>query len=174
MRKSVLAAALVAVLGIAPAGACGLHGAVDNPFTTRYPGSLGVALDTRQAVVNGQLAALPEVDAAAASQRLEERLEQLRARLEKAGLRGGFALLVVEFGHWARFAASANRVRIVTHATPMIDDPVLLTSEPALAALLDGHLTAAAAERAGLVRWTGNAPPAALGQSLLTALAAGV
>ena len=174
MRKSVLAAALVAVLGIAPAGACGLHGTIDNPFTISHPGSLGVALGTRQAVVDGQLAALPEVDVETASRRLDERLEQLRARLERAGLRGGFALLVVEFGHWTRFAASANRVRMVTHATPMIDDPVLLTSEPALAALLDGHLAAAAAERSGVVRWAGNAPPAALGESLLTALAAGV
>jgi len=148
MRKSVLAAALVAVLGIAPAGACGLHGTIDNPFTISHPGSLGVALGTRQAVVDGQLAALPEVDVETASRRLDERLlderlEQLRARLERAGLRGGFALLVVEFGHWTRFAASANRVRMVTHATPMIDDPVLLTSEPALAALLDGRLAAA-------------------------------
>lgn len=33
MRKSFLAAAFVAALGIAPAGACGLHGTIDNPFT---------------------------------------------------------------------------------------------------------------------------------------------
>lgn len=49
MRKSVLAAALVAVLGIAPAGACGLHGTIDNPFDDQLiPGSLGVALVDRR------------------------------------------------------------------------------------------------------------------------------
>ncbi|HCV12131.1 MAG TPA: hypothetical protein DGC76_00245 [Candidatus Accumulibacter sp.] len=173
MRKSLLAVTLVAALGSAPAGACGLHGTIDNPFTTSYPGSLGVALGTQQAVSKGQLAALPELDAEAASQRLEERLDQLRGRLEKARLRGGFVLLVVDSGHWTRFAASGSSVRIAAHATPMIDDPVLLTSESALAALLDGHLEADAAERAGLIRWAGNARSPALTQSLLIALAAG-
>ena len=65
MHKSIFAAALVAALGIAPAGACGLHGTIDNPFTTGYPGSLGVALGTQHAVVTGQLAALPELHAEA-------------------------------------------------------------------------------------------------------------
>lgn len=172
MRKSLLAAALVAALGIAPAGACGLHGTIDNPFTTSYPGSLGVALGTRQAVDNGQLAALPELDGEAAHERLEERLDQLRARLEKARLKGNFALFVVESGHWARFAANGRSVRFAVHAAPAGDEPVLLTSEAALAALLDGRLNAETARQAGLVRWSGNAPPA-LAQSLQSALAAG-
>lgn len=172
MRKSLLAAVLVAAVGIAPAGACGLDGVIDNPFTTSYPGSLGVALGTRQAVINGQLAALPELDGEAAHERLEERLDQLRARLENAHLKGNFALFVVESGHWARFEANGYRVRIASHAAPAGDEPVLLTSEAALAALLDGRLGAEAASQSGLVRWSGNPPPA-LAQVLQSALAAG-
>lgn len=173
MHKSLLAALLAATLVVPPAGACGLHGTIDNPFTTSYPGSLGVALGTQQALINGQLAALPEVDAEAAHERLEERLEQLRARLEKAGLNGGFALLVVDSGHWARFIASGSSVRIAPHAHPAIYDPVLLTSESALASLLDGRLAADEAEQAGLVRWAGNTPPPALAKTFLMALATG-
>lgn len=172
MRKSLLAAAFVAVLGTAPAGAWGLHGTIDNPFTTSYPGSLGVALGTRQAVDNGQLAALPEIDGDAAHERLEERLDQLRARLEKARLKGNFALFVVESGHWTRFEASGRSVRIAAHAAPAGDEPVLLTSEAVLSALLDGRLGAEAARQAGLVRWSGNVPPS-LAQVLQAALASG-
>jgi glutamate-1-semialdehyde aminotransferase len=170
MHKSLLAATLAATLGISTAGACGLHGTIDNPFTTSYPGSLGVALGTQQAVVNGQLSALPEVDAEAAHERLEETLDQLRARLEKASLKGGFALFVVESGHWARFEAKGHAVRIAAHAAPSSDEPVLLTSEAALTALLDGRLATGAALQAGLVRWAGNASPA-LAQALQMALA---
>ena len=172
MHKSLLATLLAVTVVVPPAGACGLHGTIDNPFTTSYPGSLGVALGTRQAVDNGQLAALPELDGEAAHERLEERLDQLRARLEKARLKGNFALFVVESGHWARFAANGRSVRIAVHAAPTGDEPVLLTSEAALAALLDGRLNAETARQAGLVRWSGNAPPA-LAQSLQSALAAG-
>lgn len=172
MRKSFVAITLAASLGISPVGACGLDGVIDNPFTTSYPGSLGVALGTQQAVANGKLAALPALGAEAASARLEARLDQLRVRLEKTGLRGGFALLVVDSGHWTRFAASGSSVRISLHATPAIYDPILLTSESALAALLDGSLTADVAEQAGLVRWGGSDSPA-LAQAVLTALATG-
>lgn len=172
MRKSLFAAAFVAALGIAPAGACGLDGTIDNPFTTSYPGSLGVALSTRQAVDNGQMPALPELDGEAAHERLEERLDQLRARLENARLKGNFALFVVESGHWARFEANGRSVRIAAHAAPGGNEPVLLTSEAALAALLDGHLSAEIASRAGILRWSRATPPM-LARVLQSALAAG-
>lgn len=173
MHKSLLAALLAVTLVVPPAGACGLHGTIDNPFTISYPGSLGVALGAQQAVVNGQLSALPEVDAEAAHERLEERLEQFRARLEMASLQGGFALFVVESGHWARFEGKGRAVRIAAHAAAAGDEPVLLTSEAALAALLDGRLAADAAEKAGLVRWSGNRPPPTLARTFLMALATG-
>lgn len=173
MIKSFLTIALAASLGISPAGACGLDGVIDNPFTTSYPGSLGVALGTQRAVISGQLPALPELDAEAAHERLEERLDQLRARLEKANLKSGFALFVVESGHWARFEAKGGSVRIAAHTAPANNEPVLLTSEAALAALLDGHVSAESAGQAGLVRWTGMTSPV-LTQILKVALATGV
>jgi hypothetical protein len=169
MRKSMLATLIFATLSTSPALACGLDGAMNNPFTTAYPGSFGVALGTQQAVGSGQLFALPELDAKAAAARLEARLDQLRVRLEKTGLKGGFAVLVVDSGHWARFSTSGAAVQVHLHAAPAIYDSVLLTSEPALAALLDGQLTMDNAKQAGLVRWSGSQSPV-LAQ---TALASG-
>lgn len=115
---------------------------------------------------------MPEVDADAAHERLEERLGQLRSRLERARLRGVFALFVVESAHWARFEANGGTVRIASHAALGDNEPVLLTSEAALGALLDGRLAVDAATQAGLLRWAGNPPTPALAETLQVALAA--
>lgn len=156
MRNLLLISLLYAAL---PASACGLDGAIDNPFVTRYPGSFGVAVVTQSATASGTLPALPEADDEALHERLEARLDDLRSRLERRGLSGSFSLLVVESSHWARFQARGKQVRIESHSAPSVDEPVLLTSEPALAALLDGSLSSDAALQFGLLRWSGKPNP---------------
>jgi hypothetical protein len=172
MRKSMLVAALAATLGVQAATACGLDGLIDNPFKASYPGSLFVALSTQRAVVNQELVALPKLDGEAAHRRIEERLDQLRGRLEKIQFSGSFALLVVESGHWARFTGNGRTVQVATQGAPPEDGRALLASEAALAALLNGQLAAGAAMQTGLVRWSGEMPPD-FAQDLQSALSAG-
>lgn len=159
MRKLLMTSLLCLALPASLASACGLDGTIDNPFVTRYPGSFGVAAVAQSATASGTLQALPEADEEAMHERLEERLDELRSRLEQRGLAGSFSLLVVESSHWARFWVQGRHVRIESHSAPGADEPVLLTSEPALAALLDGTLSSDAALQLGLVRWSGTPNP---------------
>lgn len=170
MRTSLLAITLTACLGAPQVGACGLDGTLNNPFTTAYPGSLSVALNTQNAIGNGQLQPLPALDRELANLRLLTRLDQLRARLEDAGLNGDFALLVVDTGHWARFEGKQAKVRMLPHSGPLIYDPILLASEAVLSALLEGRLSISEAEQAGLLRWSGRG--SARINAVLTALKA--
>lgn len=159
MRKLLMTSLLYMMLPATVASACGLDGTIDNPFVTRYPGSFGIAVVTQSATTNGTLRALPEADEEALHERLEGRLDELRSRLERRGLSGSFSLLVVESSHWARFLAQGKHVRIESHSAPSADEPVLLTSEPALAALLDGSLSSDLALQLGLIRWSGKPIP---------------
>lgn len=172
MRTSLFAITLVTCLGAPLAVACGLDGAINNPFTTAYPGSLSVALSTQHAIGNGQLRPLTALDREPANARLMGWLDQLRERLERGGVSASFALLVVDSGHWTRFEVNGATVRMAAHTGPVVYDSILLSSEAVLAALLEGRLSMGQAEQAGLVRWSGG-KPAKLGNTVHTALASG-
>lgn len=178
-----LVAVLIALSGTAlsvgPAAyGCAYHNVIpDAQLNGIYPGSLSVAVALRQAADAGRInaAALEAQRGGAvlyidAVTRLQNLRKALAASPAASGLPARFSLGYVESGLWTRYAQSDGAIAIQIHTTgPAEGEPVVLTGEPVVMALLDGSLSLDDALAGGLVVIVAAEPEAA---SLRQALAA--
>ena len=147
--RATTAAALAAVsLGSFQAQACGYDGAVPD-LVAAYPQSIEVALSVRDAYDRSELTALqsaPNALALVRAQNLMRRFSPMVAQASQAQ-QGSVAVLLVESGLWTRYTFNGNTVVAVPHiAGPQAGEPVVITSEAVISAVLEGKL---ALQRAG-------------------------
>ena len=156
--KSILAAAILCQASL-PVLACGYDEIFNNPFALGHTGSIGVALQTQQALEKGQINRVPSLTSEESLERAETWLDQLRGRLETAELPNKFSVYLTDAGLWARFDVRNNSVSMEAHTTPEENETVLVISEAALSALLNKQISAVDAEKMGLLRWSASANP---------------
>lgn len=171
-------ASLWAVIGCLSAGpggsalACGYDGQYSNPFVQAYPGSLTLALHTQAAIQEGKLLTLPALSGQAGLGRVTVWLWQLRSKLDQAQLPESFSVYLIDSALWTRFEAASGKVLLQSHRVPADGEPVLLTSETALAAMLRGELSLAKASQLGLLRWSAGLDDSPMKASVEVALSA--
>lgn len=149
--------ALMFCLSAGPSGsalACGYDGQTNNPFVQAYPGSLTLAMNTQRAIQDGTLVSLPVLSGQAGLGRVTVWLWQLRSKLAQAQLPDSFSLYLIDSALWTRFEAAGGKVLVQSHRIPGDGEPVLLTSEATLAALLRGDISLAQARQQGLLSWS--------------------
>ena len=142
LRTTTLAAMAAALLQASPAGACGYDGAMID-LTAAHPRSIEVALASRDAIDRGELHALPPVAPVLGLSRATHLLEDFRpwVPVVAGAPEGSVAVLLVDAGLWTRYAVTAKGVAAELHvAGPRERELVVVTSEAALRALLDGTL----------------------------------
>ncbi|WP_373973829.1 hypothetical protein NT239_09175 [Chitinibacter sp. SCUT-21] len=148
-----LFSALIASIAT-PALACGYDSIINNPFTLNYPGSMVVALKTQQAITEGAISPLPALTGKDGLARVSQWLEQLRGRLQQAGLDERFSVYLVDSNLWTRFDPLGGNVLVQSHITPEPNETVLLMTEAGLNALLHANLTLAQAQQKQLFKWS--------------------
>ena len=166
--RSRLALLLVAVgaLGAtasAAVRACGYHIAIGG-VSVVHPSSIPVAVAIGAAVSEGRLAPLADAPAPIALVRANGAMRNLAMALQSdaPGL-PPVAFVLVEAHLWGRAVPGAGRISFQAHADgPASGDVIVVTGEPALAALLDGRLRWDAAIASGVVVVAG--PPEARAQ----------
>jgi hypothetical protein len=171
--RSRLAPLLVAagVLGAAAStavSACGYHLAIGG-VSVVHPSSIPVAVAIQAAMSEGRLTPLAEVPAPLALIRANGALRTFAMALQSdpAGV-PAVAVVLVEAHLWGRAVPGGGPASWQAHAEgPANGDVIVVTGEPALAALLDGRLRWDVAIASGLVVVTGPAAARAQVASLL-------
>jgi len=155
--RSRLVQLLVAVgaLGAAASatvGACGYHLAIGG-VSVVHPSSIPVAVAIHAATSDGRLTPLADVPAPLALVRANGAMRNFATALQSgAADLPPVALVLVEAHLWARAVAVDGRASWQAHAEgPANGDVIVVTGEPALAALLDGRLRWDVAIASGLV-----------------------
>jgi uncharacterized small protein (DUF1192 family) len=174
LRALLAVLALVALVGLPAARACGYHDPASinvGMLNWAYPDALHVRTAVWMAQRDGVLARrepLQAADPLSAAYRFERmvrwretqaRLGSLRDRIEAAA-KGqpmpAFAIVLIGSMLWTRFEGADGAVNMFPHATgPVSDDVVIVTDEPVVAALVEGRITAREARARGLVRLYG-------------------
>jgi len=152
----------------APVPACGYHVAIGG-VSVVHPSSIPVAVAIHTAVSEGRLAPLADVPAPLALIRANGAMRNFAAALQSdpSGV-PAVAVVLVEAHLWGRSAPAEGRAAWQAHADgPANGDVILVTGEPALAALLDGRLRWDAAIASGLVVVAGPAEARAQVASVL-------
>ena len=136
----------------APANACGYHVAIGG-VSVVHPTSIPVAVAIHAAVRDGRLAPLADAPAPLALLRANAAMRTLATALQSATPDlPPVALVLVEAHLWGRAVPGAGPTSWQAHADgPASGDVIVVTGEPALAALLDGRLRWDAAVASGLV-----------------------
>jgi hypothetical protein len=136
--------------------ACGYHG-LGNGFSAQYPRSIEVALASREAIDKGVIEGLKALPPMLALARVGRALDELRRVLADVGAEdpsasSSLALLLIDAGLWTRYRFAEDRIVYQPHiAGPDQTDVVILTSEAALLALLNGRLALNDAVRTSLL-----------------------
>ena len=171
--RSRLALLLVAVCALgttasAPVPACGYHVAIGG-VSVVHPSSIPVAVAIHTAVSEGRLAPLADVPAPLALIRANGAMRNFAAALQSdPSSLPAVAVVLVEAHLWGRALPGAGPLSWQAHAEgPANGDVVVVTGEPALAALLDGRLRWDAAIASGLVVVAGPAEARAQVASVL-------
>jgi hypothetical protein len=154
--------------GTAHVGACGYDIAVGG-VSVVHPSSIPVAVAIGTAVSEGRLAPLAEAPAPLALVRANGAMRTfaMALRTDSAGL-PPVAFVLVEAHLWGRAVPGPGQVSFQAHADgPASGDVIVVTGEPALAALLDGRLRWDAAIASGLVVVVGPADARAQVTSVL-------
>lgn len=154
VRRRLALVAIAALAATAPAAtsACGYHLAVGG-VSVVHPSSIPVAVAIHEAVLAGRLRQAAEVPAPLALVRANGAMRSFASVLQAdaPGL-PAVALVLVEAHLWGRAVPGAGAMAWQPHADgPAADDVIVVTGEPALAALLDGRLRWDAAIASGLV-----------------------
>lgn len=152
--RAITAATLAAVsLGSFQAVACGYDGAVPD-LVAAYPQSIEVALSVRDAYDRSELTALqpaPNALALVRAQLLMRRFAPMVAEASRTS-QGSVAVLLVESGLWTRYTFDGNAVVAVPHiAGPQAGEPVVISSEAVISAVLEGRLAIKRASSTGLM-----------------------
>jgi hypothetical protein len=149
---AILAISALGATASVPVGACGYHVAIGG-VSAVHPSSIPVAVAIHAAVSEGRLTPLADVPAPLALIRANGAMRNLAMALQSdaSGL-PPVAFVLVEAHLWGRAVAGAGRISFQAHAEgPASGDVIVVTGEPALAALLDGRLRWDAAIASGLV-----------------------
>ena len=154
VRRKLALAAVAALAATMPAAtsACGYHIAVGG-VSVVHPSSIPVAVAIHEAVSEGRLRQAAEVPAPLALVRANGAMRSFASVLQ-ADASGvpAVAVVLVEAHLWGRAVPGAGAMAWQPHADgPASDDVIVVTGEPALAALLDGRLRWDAAIASGLV-----------------------
>jgi hypothetical protein len=154
VRRAVAIIAIGALGATASAGAraCGYHVAIGG-VSVVHPTSIPVAVAIHAAVRDGRLAPLAEAPAPLALLRANGAMRTLAMALQsETSDLPPVALVLVEAHLWGRVVPGGGPASWQAHADgPAGGDVIVVTGEPALAALLDGRLRWDAAIASGLV-----------------------
>jgi hypothetical protein len=155
--RSRLAPLLVAIGAIGatvsvPASACGYDLAIGG-VSVVHPSSIPVAVAIGAAVSEGRLAPLADTPAPIALVRANGAMRNLAMALQSGTSDvPPVAFVLIEAHLWGRAVPGAGKITFQAHADgPANGDVIVVTGEPALAALLDGRLRWDAAIASGLV-----------------------
>ena len=149
--------ALAATASVA-VSACGYHVAIGG-VSVVHPSSIPVAVAIHAAVGEGRLAPLADAPAPLALVRAIGAMRNFATALQSDNPDlPPVALVLVEAHLWGRVVPGAGAKSWQAHADgPASGDVIVVTGEPALAALLDGRLRWDAAIASGLVVVSGPA-----------------
>ena len=156
LRTAVMLAMAAVLLPVAPTHACGYDGLISD-LTAAHPRSIEVALAVRDALDHKELRALAPVPPVLGLMRANGMLQRFRPLVASvAGFSNAssasIAVLLIEAGLWSRYSITASGVVVELHISgPQEGEPVVVTSEAALRALLDGELTPARASELGVL-----------------------
>jgi hypothetical protein len=157
-----LAALLLLASGVAapPANACGFDGIMGDGFSAEHPKSIAVAFAISDAVTAGiidKAAIAPIVPSSSGYWRAVGRISSFQRLLSVVSGGGGqpsssISLLFIDSKLWARLSPGPHGYQLQVHTPgPSPEDVVIITSEPILAAVLDGTMPAQKALDLGLI-----------------------
>jgi hypothetical protein len=161
--NSLLTFAMMSLIGLgtAPPAAlgCGFHSMPEVQLGGMYHGALSVAVAVRKAADNGIIdsEALEEHEGSeahynASVHSLQELGTAISASPVTAELPASFSLGFVESSLWSRYSKVNGKINVHIHTDgPKSTETVVLTTEPVLAALLAGKLSAERALSDGLI-----------------------
>jgi hypothetical protein len=147
-----IASGLLGAMMSAAASACGYHLAIGG-VSVVHPSSIPVAVAIHAAVNDGRLAPLAEAPATLALVRANATMRTFASALEADTTDlPPVALVLVEVHLWGRAVPGAHPMSWQAHADgPANGDVIVVTGEPALAALRDRRLRWDDAVASGLV-----------------------
>ena len=157
VRKVWVAVAAVALaLRFTVANACGYDGMMFD-LTVEHPRSIDVAFAVRDALDRNELHELATVPSVLGLVRAFGMLQSFRPMVtsiaEPSNLSAtSIAVLLIEAGLWTRYTVTADGVVVELHVNgPLDSEPVIVTSETTLQALLNGTITPARAAELGIL-----------------------
>lgn len=151
-RAALLAASILAALPSA-ASACGYHAGFAAGLSIAHASSIPVAMAIGSAVAAGRLQPLADAPAQIALMRAGIAMRSFAGVLDPSaeGL-PPIAFVLVEAHLWGRTTSGPRGPQFAAHVDgPSAGDVILVTGEPALRALLAGHITWDIALASGLV-----------------------
>ena len=137
-----------------PAAACSFDGLYIGRLDVAYPGSMSVAMSIAAARAGGTL---PAAGSAGGEEGLEAARSTLQAFRDHLARYSGaparsFSVLFTGSRLWSVMTGYGLGFRLLFHARgPMIGQPVVLTEQVVLDAILDGRMSVAQAQAAGLL-----------------------
>jgi len=140
--RAVVVALLAATAAPSAARACGYDAAMPD-LAAAHPRSIAVAIAVREAFDRGTVHPLPGVPLRDGYARATGLLQAIgRLVPAAAGVRSGsVTLLLIESGLWARYEVTRHGVKTELHVDGARErEPVIITSEATVSALLDGTL----------------------------------
>ncbi len=154
-RIAVALLVMLAGLNPLPGWACGFHGQLPD-LVAAHPRSISVALAVRDALDAAAVQPLPDAPPALGLMRATRLLQQFSpmvpATVNAAVPGQTVAVLLVESGLWTRYTLTREGAQVEPHINgPAAGERVLVTSETALNALVQGALDPARAQAMGLL-----------------------
>jgi hypothetical protein len=155
-RMRIPAAATLAAVALhaLPSAACGFHGSMVD-LVAAHPRSIEVAFSVRDAFVRKDLAELAAVPPALGFLRATRTLQDFSELVTSvAGEKSStIAVLLIEPGLWTRYSVTPQGVTAEVHVAGALEqEPVIVTSESALRAMIDGTLSPQRAVEMGVLK----------------------
>ncbi len=166
LQTIIAATAGIIMFQVGPTWACFIHALGQDGMKVTYPGSLSVAVALNQAQDDGMLDALPTNPDArlgkllVMSWAIQSRFKNMPPR-DFSG--APVSVLLTQSGAWFRFDGAESTIEYHVDAPEQGADVILLP-DTALAALMDGQLSAKQLEEAGLIRVVSETPDQVLTQ----------
>ena len=152
MMQRTLRACMVLLCFIPGMGqSCGYDALYPNPFEQSWPGTVNIAMATATAVSREQLPPLAALTGEAGFSRSQAWLQTLKSRLQQAGVGGGISILLIDSGLWSRVRGKESLLLQLHTSGPNPKDRVMLLSEAAINAMLNGSLTIEQGLQLGIV-----------------------
>lgn len=169
LQTIIAATAGIIMFQVGPTWACFIHAMGQDGMKVTYPGSLSVAVALNQAQDDGMLDALPTNSDArlgkllVMSWAIQSRFKNMPPRDSRDSRGAPVSVLLTQSGAWFRFDGAESTIEYHVDAPEQGADVILLP-DTALAALMDGQLSAKQLEEAGLIRVVSETPDQVLTQ----------